>query len=140
MNFKTGHYLSVRVLSQWYGIPIETVVEVHHLLLLTELPVSVPNVVGLMSLRDRVFPVFDLRLCFGLPNPPYNLNTPLVALQTPTGLAAIIVDEADTVENVSSEQLVNIEGNYPYVNGAAQLSNRLLLLLDTALFAAEIGT
>lgn len=140
MSNMIKQYLSLRVGTQWCGIPVESVVEVHPMLRLTDLPVSMPNVLGLMTVRDYVFPVLDLRLYFGLPDPKYQLNTPIVVLRTTSGLVGLVADDADNVESISEQQIVSAQGNsFPYVTGVARLRDRLLLLLDTMLFCAEIG-
>jgi chemotaxis signal transduction protein len=140
MNNKMGHYLSLRVGTRWYGVPIDEVVEVQHLLLLTELPVAAPAVVGLMRLRESIFPVFDLRRSFGIPDPIYKLNTPIVVLRTSNGLIGLLIDEVDSVEVIASEQIVDIERNsFPYVMGAAKFPDRLLLLLDVMQLTSEVG-
>ena len=92
MTSTVQHYLSFRVGAQWYGIAVDAVVEVHYLMLLTELPRPRPNVLGMMTLRDTVFPVLDLRLYFGIPNPRYQLDTPIIALKTSSGILGLVAD------------------------------------------------
>ncbi len=134
-------YLSLRVGTQWYGIPVDAVVEVHHMVLLTELPVPLPLVIGLMTLRDQVVPVFDLRLFFGISTPHYRLDTPIVVLRTSSGIAGLVADDVHNVESIPEPQIVHPEGfALPYVVGVAKLQDRQLLLLDTRLFAEEIAT
>ncbi len=141
MSNTTGrHYLSLRVGTQWYGIPVDAVVEVHRMLLLTQLPVSVPNVLGLMTLRDTVLPVLDLRLLFGISAPPYRLETPIIVLRTSSGMVGLVADDVDSLEAISEQQIVSSGGNsLPYVMGIGKLRDRLFLLLDTTLFFAECG-
>src|SRR5215469_5929018 len=98
------YYLSFRVGAQWYGILLSEVYEVHHLLMLTELPVSVPNVLGLMTLRNEVFPVVDLRLRFGISVPEYRLDLPIIVGRTASGLVGLVADDADKVELIADIQ------------------------------------
>lgn len=125
------NYLTFRVGNQWYGIEITRIREVLHLLTLTELPIVQPDLLGLITLRDAVFPVLDLRIRFGCKEVTYKLNTPLIAIQTSTALIGLVVDDVDNVEVVSDSQIVNYEaGEFPYVAGVAKLENHRLLLLD----------
>ena len=139
MTSTAQHYLSFRVGTQWYGIAVHAVVEVHHMMLLTALPRPRPNVLGMMTLRDTVFPVLDLRLYFGIPNPRYQLDTPIIALKTSSGILGLVADDTDNIETISEQQIVSPEGDsLPYVVGVTRLRDRLLLLLDTTLFSTEI--
>jgi purine-binding chemotaxis protein CheW len=140
MSTPAEYYLSFRVGTQWYGILLSEVYEVHHLLMLTELPVSVPNVLGLMTLRNEVFPVMDLRLRFGISAPEYRLDLPIVVGRTASGLVGLVVDDADKVELIADIQQLGTNGNlYPFVKGVANLSDRLLLLLDMHRVASGVN-
>jgi purine-binding chemotaxis protein CheW len=137
MNSPMAQYLTLRVGTQWYGVPLRSVIEVHHMMLLTEPPKSTPNVIGLMSLRDNVFPILDLRLCFDMQNPEYRLDTPLVIIRHDSGYLGLVADEADTVENISDGQQVNIDTNeFAYVTGAIRLHDNVYLILDVDQFVA----
>ncbi len=130
--------LSVRTGHQWYGIDVEHVIEVLHFVALDELPGAPPGVLGLITVRDTVMPVIDLRIHFGLSEAPLRLNTPIVAVHTPTGAMGLVVDEADTVEEVSVEQMSAYDSSEsPYVTAVVRVSKRLLLLLDTSRFRRE---
>ncbi len=131
-------YLSFRVGHQWYGIEVDHILEVLHFVALSELPGSLTDVLGLMTLREEVMPVVDLRLRFGASETPLSLDTPIIAVRTPHGPLGLVVDDADDVEEVTSEQTADgHRAVSPYVNGVARLSGRLLLILDTALLRAE---
>jgi purine-binding chemotaxis protein CheW len=141
MNTTHDQYLSLRVGSQWYAVPLSSVVEVHHMMMLTEHPNGTPNIIGLLTLRDRVFPIVDLRLCFGITKPAYRLDTPLVILRNDASHIGLAVDEADIVESVSEEQYIStgVE-SFAFVQGAVRLPDRLLLKLDvTALSTAFVS-
>lgn len=126
------HYLSFRVGGQWYGINVSEVVEVLPIMMLNELPVRSPDILGLITLRDNVIPVIDLRIRFGISNPTYKIDTPIVAVRTGNGIVGLMVDDADNVEIVSDELLVDYEGaEFPYVSGVAKLPKGLLMLLET---------
>ena len=92
-NTPDQHYLSFRIGSQWYGIQLDEVIEVLHMLMLTELPGTMSDVLGLMSLRDLVVPVIDLRLRFGVAHPAYKLDTPIIVARTPHRIVGLLVDD-----------------------------------------------
>lgn len=122
-------YLCCCVGDEWYGIEVSEVIEVLHFVALHEVPRAEPDVLGLMTLRDSIIPVIDLRIRFGLATADLSLDTPIIAVNTPQGPVGLVVDDVDDVEQV--EQLADQQvTESPFTIGAAHLDNRLLLILD----------
>ncbi len=136
---KARPYLTFRVGQQWYGVGLESVHQVLHFMELDEMPATAPDVLGMMTLRDLVMPVIDLRRRFGLPQAAINLDTPIIAIWTDGGEPiGIVVDDADTVEEISDSQIVpHSGGKSRYVAAVAKLTDRLLFLLDTTAVLPE---
>ncbi len=127
----TRQCLCLRVGSQWYGIDVNNVIEVLHLVALAELPLKDSSVLGLMTLRDTVMPVIDLRSQFGMAERQFHLTTPIIAVRTPRGAMGLVADEVDNVERVAEEQLIAYEGpEITWVSRIARVAERLLLLID----------
>jgi purine-binding chemotaxis protein CheW len=138
MRESTRVYLRCRVGREWYAIDVDSVRRVLHLVALTELPDASPDVLGLLTLPDRVAPVIDLRLRFGLADAPLRLETPIVVVDTPDGTVGLIVDEADDIETVDETQIAPFtDGVSSYIVGVARRPDQLLLLLDTSLLGAD---
>lgn len=130
--------LSVRIGSQWYGINVANVIEILNMVMLSEIPASSPDMLGLMVLRNVVMPVVDLRVRFGISQPDYRLDTPIITLRTERGSLGVVVDEIDNVEQVGLEHISdNLGANLPFIAGTAQLPNKLLMLLDIAALNAD---
>jgi purine-binding chemotaxis protein CheW len=139
MAEKVLKYLSARIASQWYGIKVEQVIEVFHLVAYSEVPVQRDDVLGLITVRGEVMPLIDLRRRFGLKEASLTLDSPVIAIHNAGGSLALVFDDADRVEEFG-ESLVTSSKNsrqLPYVSGVANLSERLLLLLDTDLLSQE---
>jgi purine-binding chemotaxis protein CheW len=135
---QTKHYLSLRVGQQWYGIDVSHIKQVLHFMELTELPGTPPDILGLLTLRDQVMPVIDLRQRFGLADALLKLDTPIIAIDTDEGPLALIADDVDEVEAVDHAQIsAQARTASPYVTGAFRTARGLLLLLDIALIHAE---
>lgn len=133
------HCLSFRVGPHRYGLPLGEVIQILHLLLLAELPGTLPGMLGLMTLRDRLVPVIDLRLRFGSSAPEYKLNTPIIAVQTSRGTAGLVVDEVESIERVPAVDISAYHGTeFAYVRGVARLPHGLLLLVDTDRLTVEV--
>lgn len=122
------NYLRCQIGQQWYGIAVSDVVEVLHFVALTDMPGSPPHVLGLLTLRDMVIPVIDLRLLFDLPAA-YRLDLPIIAVNTPDGPMGMVVDDVDDVVHIEQSSVYQNESN-PYVQRASRLDDRLLLLLN----------
>src|SRR4051812_11890806 len=136
---RTRQYLRFQVGRQWYGIPIEHVIEVLYLMLLNELPGMVPEMLGLITVHDEVMPVIDLRLCFGVKQPVYKLDTPIIATRTTQGTVGLVVDDAETVELVEETETIHQTGSeLPYLRGAVKLAQDLLLLIDLEQLSAKL--
>jgi chemotaxis signal transduction protein len=134
----TRHYLNCRVGEQWYGLDVEHVVGVLHLVALTEVPAEQSSMLGLMTLRDEVMPVFDLRRHFGIAEPKLRLDTPIIAVRTTKNSLGLVVDEVDNVELMPVEAFVFYNGpELPYISGMAKHSARLILLIDPDAIASK---
>lgn len=130
-------YLTAHIGGMWYGIPLSAIIEVLHLVSLADLPETEPDVLGLLTLRDHIMPVIDLRVRFHCDNAPLHLSTPIIAVrsQTDDQMIGFVVDEVDSVVRLSADTLIKAT-NFPYVAGAVQLDSYVLLLLDISSFFA----
>lgn len=133
MASATNSYLVFRVGREWYGIGVDSVIEVLHLVALNEIPGS--EVLGVMTLRNRAMKVFDLRQRFGLPNPYYSLTTPIIAVNTPQGAIGLVVDETDDVIQVAAENVLDYSGDG--VEGSFRIEGRMVLIMEIGQFGTE---
>ena len=124
-----AQYLCCRVGREWFGIPVVYVIEVLHFVALNEIPGASPDVLGLLTLRDTVMPVIDLRVRFGHVDAAIELDTPIIALNTPQGPAGIVVDDVDDVEQISQIE-TRQDDALPHTQGVARLGERLLQILN----------
>ena len=121
-----SYYLACRIGTEWYGISIDAVSEVLHILALRQLPQS--NLAGIMTLREKVMPVVDLRHQLGIENYHYQLDTPIIALELLERYLGVIVDEADDVLSLDES---NIQAYFEgFVEGVAHLGERLLFIIN----------
>lgn len=133
------HYLTCRVGDQWYGLNIADVIEVTFLVILTELPATTPDMLGLITVREQVMPVIDLRRRFSADEALLKMDTPIITVQTARGPIGLVVDEAEDVVPVEEANLSGYDGaESRYVEGVVRLSDRLLLILDAARLRMEV--
>jgi len=131
----TFQYLTARIGGMWYGIPLTSIIEVLNMVSLADLPEADPDVLGLLTLRDHIMPVIDLRVRFHCQEAVLHLSTPIVAVrgQFAGQMMGFVVDDVDSVVMLSAETPIQAS-NFPYITGAVQLDNYVLLLLDIPSF------
>jgi purine-binding chemotaxis protein CheW len=130
-------YLTLRVGQQWYGVAVEQVIEAMYLIAFDDLPGAPPDVLGLMTLREQVMPVIDLRVRFGMDDAPLTLHTPIVAISSGGRYAGLVVDQVSMV--VVVDETVGFSGHAsPHIRTAVRLDDeRLLYLLDVGRVLAD---
>jgi purine-binding chemotaxis protein CheW len=122
-----------------YALPIT---QVHEIIRWTE-PRSVASdqawVRGVISLRGKIVPVYDLAARLGLPcERPEHAK--IVIVETGRDMAGVVVDDVEEVLTVDVDQLDTVPAaGDPAVEAIARVDQRLVVLLDpVALFAARV--
>ena len=127
-----------------YGIDIEYTQEI---IRIPQQIIKMPNmpsyVEGVVSLREKVVPVIDLKKRFGLPQTKNGVDSRLLILNANDSIMGTIVDDVsevlmideDSVEAVSSE-IAGISGNS--VKGIGKIEARLIILLDAMKMKKEM--
>ena len=111
--------LEFKLANERYALETRHVVEVHPLRDLTPLPGTPPFVRGIVNLRGRILPVFDLKKFFGLPE------------QGVTDLHRIIVVRGNDLELglladvVASVRSVAVESLAPPLPTLSEIARRL---------------
>lgn len=120
-----------------YALPIT---DVHEIIRYTE-PRSVASDVdwvrGVISLRGKIVPVYDLASRLGFASERRE-SAKIVIVETATDMAGVIVDDVEEVLTVESDQIEEVPaaGN-PSIEGIAKIDDRLVVLLNpVGIFAA----
>jgi purine-binding chemotaxis protein CheW len=131
MSDFTSHQLVVFSLGgEEYALPIGAV---HEIIRYTE-PRSVasdqPWIHGVIGLRGKIIPIYDLAARMGLPAPLQELGK-IVIVETGTGQAGVVVGDVEEVLTVTEDQLeaVPTAGNAA-IQSIAKIGDRLVVLLD----------
>jgi purine-binding chemotaxis protein CheW len=116
-----------------YALPIT---QVHEIIRYTE-PRSVastdPSVRGVISLRGKILPVYDLATRLGVEHADVG-EAKIVIVETGQDMAGVIVDDVEEVITIDAEQIgeapsAGIGPTHP-INGIAKIDDRLVVLLD----------
>jgi purine-binding chemotaxis protein CheW len=113
-----------------YALPIT---QVHEIIRYTE-PRSVassdPSVRGVISLRGKILPVYDLATRLGVEHAGAG-EAKIVIVETADAMAGVVVDDVEEVITIDGDQL----GDAPTaggrgIDGIAKIGDRLVVLLD----------
>ncbi len=123
--------------SEEYALPIGTV---HEIIRFTEprsVASEVPWIRGVIGLRGKIIPIFDLAARLGLePSEPGKI----VIVSSGAGQVGVMVDEVEEVLTVEDEQLEAVPtAHSESIEAIAKIDDRLVVLLNTSgLFAREV--
>jgi purine-binding chemotaxis protein CheW len=102
--------LTLRLDDEIFAIEAESVREILDLVPVTEVPNAPAFVGGLINVRGRVVPLADLRVVFGMAQPPADQDTRIVVLETEIGGEATVVGIiADKVHEVTDIEASAVE-------------------------------
>ncbi|MCB9436903.1 MAG: chemotaxis protein CheW [Anaerolineales bacterium] len=119
--------LIVQVAHQYYGLPLNAVVEVIPILAVTPVPNRPPDWLGVANIRGTLMPVIDARLHFGWPAPLPSLAAPLVILQVESQPLALLVDSVERIVHFSDD-------------AAVQLYNeQVVVIIDPKVFFSKVN-
>lgn len=94
---QTGQWATFFINNEQYAVAVEDVQEVLLTQPLTPVPLSPPEIIGLINLRGAVMPAIDLRRQLGLPAAPEGGTAKLMVLELGNGPLSIVVDDIGDV-------------------------------------------
>ena len=122
--------------DEHYGLPIQ---QVHEIIRYTE-PRAVASRVewvrGVISLRGRILPVFDLAARLGI-ECRLGDDAKIVIVESGEDTAGLIVDGVEEVLTVAPEQIEDVPGaDTTLIDAVAKLGERLVVLLKSTAISA----
>ncbi len=127
--------LTFKVGTEEYALNIMDVKEIIRPKPPTEIPRTPPYVLGILSLRGIIIPVFDMRLRLGLPSAESSRTTRIVVVKEKENLFGLLVDAVVQVMNLSLSQIEpppeiigGVEGEF--LLGVGKVGERLVILLN----------
>lgn len=118
--------------TEEYALPIQQVQEIIRYAEPRAVASDEPWVRGVISLRGKIIPVFDLGLRIGLHVEPGD-DQKIVIVESDGATAGVIVDEVEEVLTVEASQLDEMPGTSgDGIQAIAKIDDRLVVLLDPA--------
>ena len=140
MSVRSPRHLVVFTLgAEHYGLPIQ---QVHEIIRYSE-PRSVASradwVRGVISLRGRIVPVYDLAARLGVPSE-LTEHSKIVIVEAGTETAGVIVDGVEEVLTVEDDQMQEAPGaDTTLIDSIAKVGTRLVVLLKpSAIFESDL--
>ena len=136
---REGKYLTFKLASEGYGIPILTVKEIIGLMPFTPIPRAPDFIKGVINLRGKVIPTIDLRMKFGVPAKAYDDRTCIVVVEVANAaehfMMGLIVDNVDEVANVREEDTEDapnfgVDLDTRFIKAIAKTQAGVKILLD----------
>lgn len=123
-----------------YGLPSHRIVELVRAVAVASLPNGPAIVTGVINLRGRIVPVFDVCVRFGMPSPPVEPTDHFIVALARGRAVAIRTDRAvklaviDRAEIADAERIVN---GTRYIAGIAKIESGIVFIHDLDAFLSE---
>ncbi|HPC33448.1 MAG TPA: chemotaxis protein CheW [Syntrophales bacterium] len=131
------HYILFTLAGTTYAVRSGEVQQMDMVEQITPVPNAPPSVEGVVFLRGQVIPAINLRVRFGFPKAPYDLQTRLIVVRRESRVVGLIVDTARDFVMIPAatiqpppEGIAALSGRY--LAGIATVGERLVLILDIA--------
>jgi purine-binding chemotaxis protein CheW len=128
--------------AEQYALPIQQVHEIIRYSQPRTVASSVGWVRGVISLRGRIVPVFDLAARLGVSSE-LSEQTKIVIVETESDIAGVIVDDVEEVLTVEDGDIEEVPGaDAELIESIAKLGERLVVLLkpDTIFGGADLAS
>lgn len=127
--------LIVKLINQEFGVPISLIRDIFKPTNLTVVPLSSPEIWGVINLRGRIVTAIDLRTLLGLPKRNEDESFMMIALEHENELFSIVVDKVLDVVDLNKNELEpnpsTLEHPLKEVSqGICKLKDDLLCILD----------
>ncbi len=123
-----------------FGLPSSEVVELVRAVAVTPLPNGPRVVAGVINLRGRVVPVFDLRVRFGIASPPVEPSDHFVVANSGHRVVALRADRATELQQFARDDIEaadRVVTGSRYIAGIAKTAQGVVFVSDLDAFLSE---
>ena len=135
----TGKYLVFNIDNVEYCISISKIREIIGVIPITQIPKTPSIVKGVLNLREKVIPVVDLRLRFGMEEKEYQDRTCIIIVDIDDNdgrmMVGIVVDAVSEVKHIKGEDIedkpasLQFDMDY-FILGMAKINENIMNILD----------
>ncbi len=125
--------------AEQYALPIQQVHEIIRYAQPRSVASTVDWVRGVISLRGRIVPVYDLAARLGVSSE-LSEQTKIVIVETESETAGVIVDDVEEVLTIEDQQIEEVPGaDSTLIESIAKIGERLVVLLKPSMLFAGCG-
>src|SRR3954463_4347617 len=130
-----AEYVTAMIGGQLFGLPISRVQDVFMPERLTRVPLSEPEIAGVLNLRGRIVTVVEMRRRLGLPHRSDGKPSMAVGIELKGESYGLLIDTVGEVLKLGEATLepnpVNLDGKLARVSaGVHRLDRQLMVILD----------
>jgi purine-binding chemotaxis protein CheW len=131
----TIEYVTVQIADQLFGLPINRVRDVFMPERITRVPLSPPEIAGVLNLRGRIVTAIDMRCRLGLPARENVTHSMAVGIEFEGESYGLLIDSVGEVLRLPAAGLEPNPGNLDRLwvkvaAGVQRLDGRLMVVLD----------
>lgn len=135
VNDSLNEYVTAKVGGQLFGLPILRVQDVFSPQRVTRVPLSPPEIAGVLNLRGRIVTLIDMRRRLGLEDRAEGAEVMAIGVEMRGESYGLLVDEVDEVlkldERSREPNPVNLDARLARAStGIHRLDGKLLLIID----------
>jgi purine-binding chemotaxis protein CheW len=128
-------YVTVMIGDQLFGLPISRVQDVFMPDRVTRVPLSAPEIAGVLNLRGRIVTAIDMRRRLGLPPRTDDKPAMAVGIESKGESYGLLIDTVGEVmklgEDTRESNPVNLDSRLSRVSGGVhRLEGQLMVILD----------
>jgi len=130
-----GEYLTFRLGTEEYGIPILSVQEIRSYEAPTRIAGAPSFIRGVVNLRGVIVPIVDLRMNLGCDSAECNASTVVIVLNVRDRVVGAVVDSVSDVLELHGEMIrpapemaAAVDANF--ITGIGTVQGRMLVLMD----------
>jgi purine-binding chemotaxis protein CheW len=128
-------FVTVLITDQLFGLPISRVQDVFMPVNMTRVPLSLPEIAGVLNLRGRIVTSIDMRCRLGLPKKQDDRPAMAVGIEYKGESYGLLIDSVGEVlkldESTREPNPVNLDTRLARISaGVHRLDGQLLVVLD----------
>jgi purine-binding chemotaxis protein CheW len=134
-NGPSTEYVTAMIGGQLFGLPIARVQDVFMPERMTQVPLSSPDIAGILNLRGRIVTVIDMRCRLGVPQQKSEQPPMAIGIECRGESYGLLIDDIREVMTLPDSMLetnpINLDPLLAQVSsGVIRLDSQLLVVLD----------